>query len=50
MKHPTDMIRKLWWKFMVNVGVNQTSVAMRATYGVFQTSSGSSSIDGSIHV
>ena len=34
---PTDMIRQLWWKFMVNVGVNQTSVAMRATYGVFQT-------------
>jgi 2-dehydropantoate 2-reductase len=35
---PPDMIRKLWWKFMVNVGVNQTSVAMQATYGVFQTS------------
>ena len=34
---PTDMIRSLWWKFMVNVGVNQTSVAMQATYGVFQT-------------
>jgi 2-dehydropantoate 2-reductase len=35
---PTDMIRMLWWKFMVNVGVNQASAAMRASYGVFQSS------------
>lgn len=35
---PADMIRMLWWKFMVNVGVNQASAAMRAPYGVFQTS------------
>ena len=35
---PTDMIRMLWWKFMVNVGVNQASAAMRAPYGVFQSS------------
>jgi 2-dehydropantoate 2-reductase len=35
---PVDMIRMLWWKFMVNVGMNQTSAAMRAPYGVFQTS------------
>jgi 2-dehydropantoate 2-reductase len=34
---PPDMIRALWWKFMVNVGVNQASAAMRAPYGVFQT-------------
>jgi 2-dehydropantoate 2-reductase len=35
---PTDMSRMLWWKFMINVGINQASAAMRATYGVFQTS------------
>jgi 2-dehydropantoate 2-reductase len=35
---PTDMMRILWWKFMVNVGVNQASAVMRAPYGVFQTS------------
>jgi 2-dehydropantoate 2-reductase len=35
---PPDMIRMLWWKFMVNVGVNQASAVMRAPYGVFQSS------------
>lgn len=35
---PEDMIRMLWWKFMVNVGMNQASAVMRAPYGVFQTS------------
>jgi 2-dehydropantoate 2-reductase len=35
---PADMIRMLWWKFMVNVGVNQASAVMRAPYGVFQRS------------
>ena len=35
---PSDMIRILWWKFMVNVGINQTSVLLRAAYSVFQTS------------
>jgi 2-dehydropantoate 2-reductase len=35
---PVDMIRSLWWKFMVNVGVNQASAVMRASYGVFHTS------------
>ena len=34
---PTDMIRWMWWKFMVNVGVNQASAVMRAPYSVFQT-------------
>jgi 2-dehydropantoate 2-reductase len=34
---PIDMIRTLWWKFMVNVGVNQASAVMRAPYGAFQT-------------
>ena len=36
---PPDMIRTLWWKFLVNVGINQASAVLRAPYGVFQTSS-----------
>lgn len=35
---PVDMIRILWWKFMINVGINQPSAVLRAPYGVFQTS------------
>ena len=35
---PEDMIRILWWKFMINVGMNQASAVMLAPYGVFQTS------------
>jgi 2-dehydropantoate 2-reductase len=35
---PEDMMRTLWWKFMVNVGMNQASAVMRAPYGVFRTS------------
>jgi 2-dehydropantoate 2-reductase len=34
---PEDMIRGLWWKFMINVGVNQVSAVLRAPYGVFQS-------------
>lgn len=34
---PPDMIRLLWWKFMVNVGVNQASAVMRAPYGMFHS-------------
>ena len=33
---PQDMIYTLWWKLMVNVGINQTSAILRAPYGVFQ--------------
>jgi 2-dehydropantoate 2-reductase len=33
---PVDMVRSLWWKFMINVGVNQVSAVLRAPYGVFQ--------------
>lgn len=33
---PPDMLRVLWWKFMVNVGVNQASAMMRAPYRAFQ--------------
>ncbi len=35
---PADMMRIMWWKFMVNVGVNQASAVMRAPYGAFQYS------------
>jgi 2-dehydropantoate 2-reductase len=35
---PEDMNRMLWWKLMVNVGINQASAVMRAPYGVFQSS------------
>ncbi|HTY23049.1 MAG TPA: 2-dehydropantoate 2-reductase [Desulfomonilaceae bacterium] len=35
---PPDMMRMLWWKFMINVGVNQASAVMQAPYGVFQSS------------
>jgi 2-dehydropantoate 2-reductase len=35
---PADMIRMMWWKFMINVGMNQASAVMGANYGVFQTS------------
>lgn len=35
---PEDMIRMLWWKFMVNVGMNQVSAVVRGTYGIFQRS------------
>lgn len=36
---PTDMIRALWWKLMINVGINQASAILRAPYGLFQTCS-----------
>jgi 2-dehydropantoate 2-reductase len=32
---PEDMIYTLWWKFMVNVGINQSSALLKAPYGVF---------------
>ncbi|MFO7459184.1 MAG: ketopantoate reductase C-terminal domain-containing protein [Desulfatiglandales bacterium] len=34
---PRDMIRTLWWKFMINVGINQASAVLNAPYGVFQS-------------
>ncbi len=33
---PEDMVRSLWYKFMINVGINQASAVLRAPYGVFQ--------------
>ncbi len=35
---PDDMIRTIWWKFMINTGINQASAALRGNYGLFQTS------------
>jgi 2-dehydropantoate 2-reductase len=35
---PSDMLRTLWWKFMINVGINQASAALKGPYGLFQTS------------
>ncbi len=34
---PPDMLHELWWKFMINVGVNQVSAVIRAPYRVLQT-------------
>jgi len=33
---PSDMIRELWWKYLINVGVNQVSAILGAPYRVFQ--------------
>jgi len=35
---PPDMMRMVWWKFMINVGMNQASAVMRAPYGAFHSS------------
>ena len=35
---PDDMIRIIWWKFMINVGINQASAVLTAPYDVFQKS------------
>lgn len=32
---PENILSSLWWKFMLNVGVNQTSAVLKAPYGVF---------------
>ncbi|MGV8908215.1 MAG: ketopantoate reductase family protein [Propionicimonas sp.] len=33
---PADMLHELWWKFLINVGVNQVSAIIRAPYRVLQ--------------
>ncbi|HDQ14657.1 MAG TPA: ketopantoate reductase family protein [Sediminispirochaeta sp.] len=33
---PQDMLRSLWWKFMINVGINQVSAVVEAPYKLFQ--------------
>ncbi|MFO7800710.1 MAG: ketopantoate reductase family protein [Desulfovermiculus sp.] len=35
---PEDMVRVMWWKYMINVGVNQVSAVLRAPFGTFQKS------------
>lgn len=35
---PVDMMRIMWWKFMINVGINQASAVLRAPYGIFHAS------------
>ncbi|TKB25224.1 ketopantoate reductase family protein [Desulfopila sp. IMCC35006] len=35
---PADMMRVMWWKFMINVGINQASAVLRAPYGFFHGS------------
>lgn len=35
---PSDMVRALWFKFMVNVSINQWSAVLKGTYGMFQRS------------
>lgn len=35
---PSDMVHTLWFKFMLNVGINQWSAVLRAPYGLFQVS------------
>ncbi len=34
---PEDMLKALWYKFMINVGINQVSAVLRAPYRVFQS-------------
>lgn len=36
---PPDMLRELWGKFMLNVGINQWSAVLRARYALFQHNS-----------
>jgi len=33
---PENMLRAMWSKFMLNVGINQASAILKALYGVFQ--------------
>jgi 2-dehydropantoate 2-reductase len=33
---PADMHKALWFKFMMNTGINQASAVLKAPYGVFQ--------------
>jgi len=35
---PADMVRSLWFKFMINVGVNQVSAVLGADYGTLRSS------------
>jgi len=39
-----DMKRKLWFKYMMNVGVNQTTAILKLPYGAIQTKGGKDEI------
>ncbi|MCL2880255.1 MAG: ketopantoate reductase family protein [Treponema sp.] len=39
-----DMKRKLWYKYMLNVGVNQTTAILRLPYGAIQSNGGNGEI------
>ena len=32
----TDILRSMWWKYMLNIGLNQVSCVLKATYGTFK--------------
>lgn len=32
-----NITQTMWWKFMINVGINQTSAVLKAPYGIFQS-------------
>ena len=34
---PEDMMHALWYKYMINIGINQASAALMSPYGIFQT-------------
>lgn len=36
---PPDMVRSLWFKYMINVGANQVSAVLGANYGALRSSS-----------
>lgn len=40
-----DMKRLLWYKYMINVGVNQTTAALRLPYGAIQNKGGPGEIE-----
>ncbi|NLE24383.1 MAG: ketopantoate reductase family protein [Clostridiaceae bacterium] len=35
---PDDIRKEMWWKFMLNVGINQTSAILGIPYGVYASS------------
>lgn len=37
-ENPKDIMKALWWKFILNIGINQTSALLRSTYGLFHSS------------
>lgn len=38
-ERPSDILKEQWWKFMVNVGINQISAILKAQYGEFKQNS-----------